>query len=310
MNPKKKAMSEGKTTPLWNKLVFDKFKTALGGRVRIIISGGAPLSPQCCEFLAVCFGTPVCQGYGLTETCGGSIIREEDSIDLQAKSCGTPFPCCEAKLVDVPEMNYTHNDQPSPRGEIWLRGHSIASGYYKNPQKTAEEWTQDGWFKTGDIGLLQKDLTLSIIDRKKNLVKPPHGEYIAPEKLEAVFKNSPFIDNIMIYASSAHNDLVAFVAPNKKALQEFASKKGLHDIEWPELCNHKAAETAVLESLGSIWKNEKLKSMERISAVKLFPEEWTTENGWLTAAMKLRRNEIHKLHAPTLEHIYSKLEST
>jgi len=97
-----------------------------------------------------------------------------------------------------------------------IRGPSVSVGYYKNEQKTREEWTPDNWFKTGDIGLLHPNGSFSIIDRKKNLVKPPHGEYIAPERLESIYKNSPFVDNIMVYASNKHNDLIAFVMPNKK----------------------------------------------------------------------------------------------
>jgi len=304
---RKAALTEGKDTPIWNRLLFNTFKSALGGRVRFIISGGAPLSPQCCEFLGVCFGVPVVQGYGLTETCGGSSVLELDSLDLSAKTSGAPFPCCEFKLVDIPEMNYTHKDKP-PTGEIWIRGTSVSIGYYKNEQKTMEEWTKDGWFKTGDIGLLHENGTFSIIDRKKNLVKPPHGEYIAPERLESIYKNSPFVDNIMVYASSKHNDLIALVVPNKKTLQDWANANGVHH-EWEKLCDDPKAEKAVLESLNKVWKEANLRSMERLATVKLFHVEWTPENGWLTAALKLRRNEIHKLHADLIESIYEKLPS-
>jgi len=166
-NSKKQALISGLDTPIWNRIVFNKFKTALGGRVRFLVSGGAPLSSQCCGFMSVCFGVPVLQGYGLTETCGGSLITELDCIDIAARSTGAPLPCCEAKLVDVPEMNYLHIDSPEPRGEVYLRGPSISIGYYKNEAKTREEWTDDGWFKTGDIGLLHPNNTFAIIDRKK-----------------------------------------------------------------------------------------------------------------------------------------------
>lgn len=133
---------------------------------------------------------PVLQGYALTETTAGGTLGEYD--DLQgAVSVGPPVCCVEMKLVDCPEMGYTHNDT-DPRGEIWIRGPNVSKGYYKNPEKTyaeprflvlimirKEEFTDDGWFKTGDVGRLNKNGTISIIDRKKNLIKPPHGEYIA-----------------------------------------------------------------------------------------------------------------------------------
>jgi len=133
---KKKALLQGLDTPLWNLLLFNRFYSLLGGRVRFILSGGAPISPACCEFLSVCFGVPVVQGYGLTETFSGSTVEETSNIDLSAKSSGAPLPCCELRLVDVPEMNYSSKQSP-PHGEIWIRGNSVSKGYFKNPQKNS-----------------------------------------------------------------------------------------------------------------------------------------------------------------------------
>jgi long-chain acyl-CoA synthetase len=304
-NQKREAMKHGKDTPLLNLIVFNKFKSALGGRVRFMVSGGAPLSPQCCEFMSVCFGIPFLQGYGLTETCGGSLVSELDSLDISARSSGGPLPCCEVKLVDVPEMGYKHTANP-PTGEIYLRGPSISIGYYKNEEKTKEEWTPDGWFKTGDIGLLHPNGTFSIIDRKKNLIKPPHGEYIAPERLESVYRNCPLVAQIMVYVSSSHNEVIAFVHPNKRALEDWAESQGIKK-DFAGLCQDQKVVSAVLEGLNKIWQAARLKSIEKISAVKLFEEEWTPENGWLTAAMKLRRNEVHKKYSEEIKQIYDKL---
>eukprot|EP01126_Amoeba_proteus_P005535 TRINITY_DN1186_c0_g5_i1.p1 TRINITY_DN1186_c0_g5~~TRINITY_DN1186_c0_g5_i1.p1 ORF type:complete len:612 (-),score=97.94 TRINITY_DN1186_c0_g5_i1:416-2251(-) len=174
---KKAAVSVGKTTPLFDLLVFNKIKLALGGNVRFIISGGAPLSKECGEFLKICFGVPVIQGYALTETTAGGTIGMLDDLESHT-NVGPPIGSTEIKLVDCPEMGYTHHD-PEPRGEIWIRGPGVSKGYYENPEKTAEDFTPDRWFKTGDVGRLNRNGTLSIIDRKKNLIKPPHGEYVA-----------------------------------------------------------------------------------------------------------------------------------
>jgi len=158
---------------LLNKLVFDKFKEGLGGRVRFMVSGGAPLSATTAEYLHVCFGVPVLQGYGLTETCGATAIAEYTCIDLRASHLGAPTLNTELKLVDVPQLNYftqgknENGEKDRPMGEIWVRGYGVAKGYYKNPTKTAEDFTEDGWFKTGDIAQLNPNLTISIIDRKK-----------------------------------------------------------------------------------------------------------------------------------------------
>jgi len=255
--------------------------------------------------MSVCFGVPVLQGYGLTETCGPSFICELDSMDINAKSTGGPLSCCEAKLVDVPEMDYLHTNNP-PTGEIYLRGPSISPGYYKNPAKTNEEWTPDKWFKTGDIGLLHPNNTFSIIDRKKNLIKPPHGEYIAPERLEAIYRNCPWVGNVMIYACSNYNEVIAFVYPNRRAVEDWAATQGIKE-EWHHLSENPKVEKLVLDGLNNIWSSAKLKSIEKVMAVKIFAEEWTPENGWLTAAMKLRRNEVHKRFSKEIEEVYTKI---
>lgn len=148
-------------------------------------------------------------------------------------------------------MKYTSNDKPCPRGEIWIRGANVTSGYYKMPEKTCvfsrrvffysrarQEEFIDGWFKTGDIGQLNTNGTLSIIDRIKNLVKPPHGEYIAYvsvnslcllissiEKLESMYKNCPLVANLMVFAHSGSDFVVALVQPNKSVLEKQAAGK-------------------------------------------------------------------------------------
>jgi len=302
---KKAAKIQGKDTPIWNFLLFNKFKTAIGGRVRFIVSGGAPLSSECCEYLSVLFGAPVVQGYGLTETCGCSTFLELDSLDINASSVGAPSTTTEIKLVDCKETGYISSDNP-PKGEIWIRGLGVSLGYYKNEEKTKEEFTRDGWFKTGDIGVLNANGTISIIDRKKNLVKPPHGEYIAVERLESIYKNSPLVSNIMVYASSKYNELIAFIQPNKGNLE---SKVNL-SISYEKICESKEAHKAVLQSLNEVWQTNSLKSIERISAVKLFHEEWTPENGWLTAAAKIRRQQIHQERKQEIEEVYKNLASS
>jgi len=185
----------------------------------------------------------------------------------------------------------------------------VSSGYYKNPQKTAEEFTPEGWFKSGDIGQLNENGTISIIDRKKNLIKPPHGEYVAPERLESIYKNGDHVESVMVCASSHHNELIAFVKPKKEYQVHFGdNNEKLKNMAWEDFVQTREAEKGILDSLGKVWKEARLKSFERISAVKLFAEDWTPENGWLTAAMKLRRQDLHKQHSALLESMYKKLE--
>jgi len=269
--------------------------------VRWIVSGGAPLSAQCAEFLRTVFGVPVNQGYGLTETCGGGTVG--DPTDLDSSSAGPPICCTEIKLVDQPKMKYTSKDIPCPRGEIWIRGGQVTNGYFQMKEKTSEDFI-NGWFKTGDIGRLNPNGTISIIDRMKNLVKPPHGEYVAIENLESIYKNSPLVANLIVFATSNDNNVVALVQPNKVALQRLNL---ISDARWEDLCKSPEAKKAVMESLNKTWKENGLKSFEKIMNVALYADEWTPDNGWLTAAMKIKRAEVIQDRKGDLTRLYKDL---
>jgi long-chain acyl-CoA synthetase len=305
---KKKNMQKGRPSPTWDKIVFKKlFIDAFGGRLKFFVSGGAPLSAEVQQFLSVCFGVPFLEGYGLTETCG-AIARKDPSNYWSFNNVGSPFGCLEVRLVDVPEMNYLSSQDP-PRGEIWARGHNISSGYYKNPQKTAEDFDlKEHWFKTGDVGQWNPNGSLSIIDRKKNLVKPPHGEYIAVERLESHYKTSMFVSNIYVHADPKHNEIIAFVYPNKKHSEDWAKSSGVKYDDWASLCDTRKLRDAILEDLAKVHKKEGLRSMERVEEVVLFHEEWTAENGWLTTALKLRRFDVKVKQKDLIESTYKELE--
>eukprot|EP01126_Amoeba_proteus_P033208 TRINITY_DN3257_c0_g1_i15.p1 TRINITY_DN3257_c0_g1~~TRINITY_DN3257_c0_g1_i15.p1 ORF type:complete len:430 (-),score=83.37 TRINITY_DN3257_c0_g1_i15:357-1646(-) len=298
---KKKSLKMGTDTPILNKLFFGRFGKVLGGKVRFILSGGSPLSRECGEFMRICFGVPVLQGYGLTETVAGGAIGEMDDMESHL-NIGPPVCSTEIKLLDCPELGYTHHDDPEPRGEICVRGPHVSSGYLKKDSKR-RDFMNDGWFKTGDIGRLNRNGTISLIDRKKNLVKPPHGEYVTVERLESTYKNCPFVENILIHASSHHNQIVALIFPNAQVLEEWADKHNI-DETWVELCSNSLVEKAVLKSLNDTWKKTNLLGFERISAVKLYHQEWNTENGWLTPTFKVRRQKIEEQEKHVIEELY------
>jgi len=174
-------------------------------------------------------------------------------------------------------------------------------------KKTEEDWTEDKWFKTGDIGQMFPNFTFAIIDRKKSLIKPPHGEYISPERLESIYRNCSLVENIMVVVSSDHDELIAFVCPKRRALEDWASSQHIKG-ELSDICKNPKAEKLFLDELNKSWSSAKLKNIERISGVKLFPEEWSTDNGWLTAAMKIKRNEVQKDHAKEIEEIYERIQ--
>jgi long-chain acyl-CoA synthetase len=171
------------TSGCWDAIVFKKMKALLGGRVRLMATGSAPLSGEVIDFLKICFCCELVEGYGLTETCAGSCAQFPG--DKNSGYVGGPVANVKVKLRDIPEMNYLSSSKP-PRGEICFWGPAVMSGYFKNEEKTAEAF-EGGWFKTGDVGEVAENGAIRIIDRAKNIFKLSQGEYIAPEKLENVY---------------------------------------------------------------------------------------------------------------------------
>ena len=220
--------SGGVTHKLYDALVFNKMRKAMGGKFWLMISGAAPIEGKVLEMLKICFCVPILEGYGQTENAaGGACSSIGDTI---AGHIGAPFKCTEFKLVDIPEMDYYVTDNgiwkgeqvPMPRGEILMRG--PANGrYFKNPQKTAETFI-DGWLHTGDVGTFLPGGRIKIIDRKSNFFKLQQGEYIAPEKLENIYTMSPYVVQIFIYGDGFRSYLVAIVVLDPEYMKKVAEK--------------------------------------------------------------------------------------
>ena len=182
---KKSNLATGSVThPIWDRLVFAKVRAKLGGRVKMMMSGAAPISPDVMDFLRICFSATVQEGYGQTETAAGMTLTVAQ--DVTSGHVGVPFPNCEVKLIDLPEMGYTSADKPFPRGEICSRGNNIFREYYKQADKTAETIDKDGWCHSGDVGQWDAQGRLQIIDRVKNMFKLAQGEYVAAERIETI----------------------------------------------------------------------------------------------------------------------------
>ncbi|NXC88883.1 ACSL4 ligase, partial [Cercotrichas coryphoeus] len=298
-------IKRGYDAPLCNILLFKKVKALLGGNVRMMLSGGAPLSPQTQRFMNICFCCPVGQGYGLTETCGAGTITEV--ADYSTGRVGAPLICCEIKLRDWQEGGYTNKDKPNPRGEIMIGGPNVSMGYFKNEEKTIEEFSVDEngqrWFCTGDIGEFHPDGCLQIIDRKKDLVKLQAGEYVSLGKVEAALKNCPLIDNICAYAKSDQSYVISFVVPNQKKLTALAEQKGVSGT-WVDICNHPTMEAEILQEIKEVANKMKLERFEIPIKVRLSPEPWTPETGLVTDAFKLKRKELKNHYLNDIERMY------
>ena len=185
-----------------------------------MLTGSAPISKDVLDFLKICFCCPISEGYGLTESSAGSCIV--DPTDPVTGHVGGPLECVKVRLKDLPEMSYMSSDKPYPRGEVCLKGPSIFSGYYKRDDKTREAFDSEGWFLTGDVGLIYPNGSIRIIDRSKNIFKLSQGEYIAPEKIEQILTLSPMIAQIFIYGNSLQNNVVAIVSPDPEWVENWA----------------------------------------------------------------------------------------
>ncbi|KAK7321015.1 hypothetical protein VNO77_31080 [Canavalia gladiata] len=292
---------------LWDFLVFRKVRAILGGRIRFILSGGAPLSGDTQQFINICIGAPIGQGYGLTETCAGGAFSDVD--DTSVGRVGPPLPCSFIKLINWPEGGYLTNDSPMPRGEIVIGGPNVTLGYFKNEEKTKESYKVDErgmrWFYTGDIGRFHPDGCLEIIDRKKDIVKLQHGEYVSLGKVEAALIVSPLVDNIMVHADPFHNYCVALVVGSQSTLEEWASEEGISYFDFSELCMKEKTVKEVHASLVKEAKKARLEKFEIPAKIKLLSDPWTPESGLVTAALKLKREAIKKTFDEELSKLYA-----
>lgn len=276
---------------LWDFVFFKKIRALLGGHIRFMLNGGAPLSGNSQRFINICMGAPIGQGYGLTETFAGAAFSEAD--DTTVGRVGPPLPCCYIKLVSWEEGGYLTSDKPMPRGEIVVGGHSVTAGYFNNQEKTNEVYKVDEmgmrWFYTGDIGRFHPDGCLEIIDRKKDIVKLQHGEYISLGKVESALMSSNYVDNIMVHADPFHSYCVALVIPVHQALEKWAKEAGIEFKDLSDLCEKAEAINEVQQSLSKVGKAAKLDKFELPAKIKLLPEPWTPESGLVTAALKIKR---------------------
>ncbi|XP_058203562.1 long chain acyl-CoA synthetase 4-like [Rhododendron vialii] len=297
----KKGMKHTEAAPNFDKIVFSKVKQALGGNVRLIICGAAPLARHVETFFRVTSCAYVIQGYGLTETCAGSFLATPDVMNMTG-TVGSPVPNVEVRLESVFEMGYDALAS-TPRGEICMKGETVFSGYYKREDLTKEVLV-DGWFHTGDVGEWQPDGSMKIIDRKKNIFKLAQGEYVAVEKLESVYGGVPGIDSIWVYGNSFESFLIAVLNPNKAALERWAEENGIPTRDFNSLCENPRAKAYVLGELAKVAREKKLKGFEFIKAVHLDPVPFNMDRDLLTPTFKKKRPQLLKYYQNTINNMY------
>ncbi|POM63310.1 Long-chain-fatty-acid-CoA ligase, partial [Phytophthora palmivora] len=297
-----------KTHALWDALVFSKVRMALGGRVRLIFSGSAPLSAEVKEFMKVVFCCDVAEGYGLSETAAAVAVG---SVDMpMGAHVGAPLMYGQVQLEDVPEMGYTSRDKPRPRGEICVKGPMIFAGYYKEPEKTREAIDERGWFHTGDIGCWNADGTLSIIDRKKNIFKLAQGEYVAVEKIENIYSKSKYVAQLFAYGDSLQSCLVGVIVPDPEMAEAWAQEHGLTgaDASSTNVVNNPEFQKAVLADMARVAKEAQLRGFEHVKSLHFHPEPFSLEQGLITPTFKLKRPQLKEFFQQQITQLYDGLK--
>jgi long-chain acyl-CoA synthetase len=273
------------TWKLAQKLVYEKVREAFGGRVRIFISGGAPLGIDTAKWFAAA-GIPVWEGYGLTET--SPVIALNSPIRQRMGSVGRPLPNVELKFAED--------------GELLTRGPAVFSGYWNKPTANAECFEPDGWFRTGDIAHLDADNFLYITDRKKELLKTSGGKLVAPQPIENKLKNSRLVAQAALVGDK-HKFISALISPNFAALEEWAGQHGIAAKTRHEL----VSDSQVTALYGEIVRevNGTLANFETIKRFRIVPEEWSLDSGELTPSMKLKRRVITAKYAKMVGELYA-----
>ena len=265
-------------------LVFKKWREAVGGKIRIFISGGAPLAPEI-AYLFLAAGLPILQGYGLTETSPSVSCNTGTRNRI-----GTVGPIIDGVSVRIAED-----------GEILVKGDTVMKGYYNRPVDNEEAFTSDGWFRTGDIGHIDADGFLVITDRKKDLIKTSGGKYIAPQRLESLIKSSRFVSQVVV-VGNARKFASALIVPNMELLRGYAQLKGIQYKNQSELLANSRVIDLINRQVDKY--TAELARFEKVKKVALLEQEFTTASGELTPTLKPRRSVIEKKYASVIDRLY------
>jgi len=270
------------------KLIFSKWQEALGGNVKVIACGSAALQPRLAKIFTAA-GIPVMEGYGLTETSPVLSVNYLGKGNLKFGTTGKALDNVELKIAED--------------GEILAKGPNVMVGYYKNPEKTAEEFTEDDWFKTGDIGEIDADGFLKITDRKKEMFKTSGGKYIAPQVMENKFKESRFIEQIMVIGENQKH-ASALIVPATDFIREWCKRKqidcGKTDTD---LINCQKVIDRIEKEVDHF--NQGFGKWEQLKKFELIDHQWTVETGELTPTMKPKRKVVKAKYKELIDKIYS-----
>ena len=271
-----------------DKVVFKKIRDALGGRIRFMPCGGARLDDEICHFFHA-IGINVKVGYGMTETVATVTCYRDTGFEFG--SCGTPLPGVQVRIGN--------------EGEIQIKGNTVMRGYYKKPKETEETFTEDGWLRTGDAGLIDENGSLRMTERIKELMKTSNGKYIAPQHIEGTLGKDKFIEQIAIIAD-ARNYVTALIVPAFEALEEHAKELNLKYKCKKDLIQHSKIQELIQERLNKI--QSELAKFEQVKKFTLLPKEFSIELGEITPTLKLRRKIIMERFRHEIDGMYAKVQ--
>ncbi|WPQ64574.1 long-chain fatty acid--CoA ligase [Chitinophaga sancti] len=269
-----------------NKLVFSKWREALGGNIDVIVTGSAACQVRLLKIFTAA-QIPILEGYGLTETSPVISVNRTEEKDRMFGTVGPLINNVEVKIAED--------------GEILVKGPNITIGYYKRPDLTAEA-IKDGWFHTGDIGVLVNNKFLKITDRKKELFKTSGGKFVAPQPIENKFKESVFIEQMMVVGED-RKFTGALIVPSFPQLERWAHKKGIQVSDHAALC--RLPEIQILFQQIVEKYNAYFSHIEQVKKFELLPQEWTIANGELSGTLKVKRKVIAQKYAEQIEKIYN-----
>ncbi len=269
---------------LASRLVFSKWQQAFGGRIRLLLSGGAAL-PEDLAYIYIGAGIPIIQGYGLTET---SPVITTSRVEVnRVGTVGKAIPNVEIRIASD--------------GEIETRGPNVMRGYYNKPEETRAVFTEDGWFRTGDIGTIDEDGFLRITDRKKELFKTSGGKYISPQPIEQAIKGSRFVNQVALIGAGRKFP-AALIVPVWEQLESYCKLKGIEVKSRSDLCRHPRIIDLLQRQIDGLTPD--LARYERIKRVALIENEFTIEGGELTPTLKVKRRVIDEKYGDIIEQLY------
>ncbi|HOO85269.1 MAG TPA: AMP-binding protein, partial [Prolixibacteraceae bacterium] len=272
---------------LADKLIYSKWREVMGGRIKIIVSGGAALQPRIAKVLGVA-GIQALEGYGLTETSPVIAVSNPVKGEIRTGTVGPILPGVEVKFSDD--------------GEILCKGPNVMMGYYKEPELTNNVIDDEGYFHTGDVGILVDDKYLKITDRKKEIFKLSGGKYIAPQMIENKLKESFFIEQAMVIGEN-EKFASAIIVPNFAHINKWLEQRGLKEQGKAETIKMPEVKAAIQAEVKKV--NKTLGQVEEVKRFRIVVDEWSPETGEMSPTLKLKRNVLAERYSHIIEQIYA-----